>query len=316
MLRSHHGTTDVTLPGRRSRSILALALALGVASAISLPIADHPAAQAEARKPDKAARASQGKSPKKSGPKKNKRDTGERPTLVRQKPIAGGKHWRITSDNGPIHVWVPPGYARRKSKKTGLVIYVHGYHNDADSAWKKHKLARQFRKSRQNAMFLVIEAPRSNDDRIYWTSFAELKKTVRRAGMNLPDGPAIAVAHSGGFRTLSRWVDNKLLAQVILLDALYGRQKQFDEFIAGKHGDKRKMVIVAAGDTAKNSAAFARKFPYAAVRAGLPRSYKSLSRREKNTRLLYIRSKVGHNALVTGGKVLPLILRMTPLERW
>jgi len=299
----------------RLRSILVVALALSVGSAMSLSIAEHPAARAEARKPDKTAGKSSGK-PDRTAANKNAGRSSDRPTLGPRKSVAGGTHWRITSENGPIHVWIPPGYKKLKSKKTGLVIYVHGYHNDADSAWKKHKLAQQFRRSRQNAMFLVIEAPRSNDDRIYWDSLAALKKTVSLAGVRLPDGPAIAIAHSGGFRTLAHWVDNRLLAQVILLDALYGRQKQFDEFIAGEHGDKRKMVIVAAGDTAKNSAAFAKKFPYAVVRDRLPGSYKAMSRAEKGTRLLYIHSRVGHNALVTGGEVIPLILRITPLERY
>ncbi|MCG8421741.1 MAG: hypothetical protein MJE77_27800 [Proteobacteria bacterium] len=246
-------------------------------------------------------------------PKKDRPQT-ERPTLSRTRGrVAGGTHWRIDSDNGPVHVWIPPRYERSTA---GMVIYVHGYHIDVDRAWKRHKLAQQFRKSRQNAMFLVPEAPRSGADRVYWNSLAELKKTVRRAGMRLPDGPAIAVAHSGGFRTLSHWVDNRLLAQVILIDAMYGRQKAFDDFIdSGKRARHHKMVIVAANDTAEKSRKFAERFPYAAVLDQLPRSYETLSRREKRTKLLYIRSRYGHGALVTSGKVLPLVLRMTPLRR-
>ena len=244
--------------------------------------------------------------------KASKADRTERPTLVRTpRSVAKGTHWRIQSKNGAIHVWVPPGYDR---KTAGLVIYVHGYHVDADAAWKEHNLAEQFRKSRQNALFLVPEAPRSNEDHVYWESLAELKKTVSSAGMRLPDGPAIAVAHSGGFRTLAHWVDNRLLAQIILLDALYGRQKQFDEFIrTSKYAKYRKMVIVAANDTAKNSQEFAKKFPYAAIRDGLPDSYETMSKREKKSKLLYIRSHVSHGSLADGNKVIPLILRITPL---
>ena len=245
---------------------------------------------------------------------KASKDRDERPTLVRtKKKVAGGTHWRIKSKNGPIHVWIPPGYHR---KTAGIVIYVHGYHVDVDGAWKRHKLSQQFRKSRQNALFIVPEAPRSNDDRVYWDSLGDLKKTVRRAGIRLPDGPAIAMAHSGGFRTLARWVDNRLLAQVILLDALYGRQGSFDEFIdSGKRAKHHKLVIVAANDTAKNSRSFAKKFPYAVIRDKLPKSYKAFSKREIRTKLLYIRGQYGHGALVTSGKVIPLLLRVTPLRR-
>lgn len=237
----------------------------------------------------------------------------DKPVMVRtQKPVAGGTHWRIKSKNGPIHVWIPPGYERSTA---GTVIYVHGYWVDADGAWKRHKLPQQFRKSRQNAMFIVPEAPSSNDDKVNWDSLTELKKTVRRAGMRLPDGPTIAVAHSGGFRTLAHWVDNRLLAQVVLLDAMYGRREAFDEFIhSGKHAKHHKLVIVAA-DTAAESRAFAKKFRYAAIRNKIPTSYGALTEREKRTKLLYIRSQYGHGSIVSGGKVLPLILRITPLKR-
>lgn len=240
-----------------------------------------------------------------------KRDS--RPVLESSKrPVAGGTHWRIRSKNGPIHVWVPPGYDRDSA---GTVVYVHGYHVTVDEAWKRHRLARQFRKSRQNAIFLVPEAPKSNDDRVYWDSLTELKRTVLRAGIRLPDGPTIAVAHSGGFRTIASWVDNRLLAQVILLDALYGKQRAFDEFIdSGKHAGARKMVLVGS-HTAEQSRSFAKRFRYAAVRDKIPASYDQLSKREKRTKLLYLRSQYGHSSMVEGGKVLPLILRITPLRR-
>ena len=235
----------------------------------------------------------------------------ERPVLVGSKrPVAGGQHWRIRSKNGPIHVWLPPGYDR---KTAGMVIYVHGYHVTADEAWKRHKLARQFRKSRQNAMFLVPEAPRSNREGVHWDSLLELKKTVAQAGMNMPNGPTVAVAHSGGFRTIAHWVDNRLLSQVILLDALYGKQNQFDEFIhSGKRADNHKLVIVSA-HTRAQSRKFTNKFRYAVVRDRLPGSYDDFTKRELRSKLVYIRSQYGHGQIITGGKVLPLILRLTPL---
>lgn len=235
----------------------------------------------------------------------------KRPTKKHtEKKVAGGDHWRIQSENGAIHVWVPAGYKRDKA---GLVVYVHGYRATADSAWKEHKLAEQFRSSKQNAMFLVIEAPTSNEDRVYWDSLGDLKKTVRRAGMRLPDGPTIAVAHSGGFRTLAHWVDNRLLAQVILLDAMYGAKKSFEEFIhSGKRSKDHKMVIVAAS-TAEDSKEFAEKFRYAVVRDEIPDSYSEFTKREKKAKLLYLRSQYGHGAIADGGKVLPLMLRLTPL---
>jgi hypothetical protein len=229
-----------------------------------------------------------------------------------KRPVAGGQHWRIRSKNGPIHVWVPAGYDRATA---GTVVYVHGYHVDVDQAWERHDLPQQFRKSQQNAMFVVPEAPRSNEDRVYWESLAELKQAVSRAGIRMPNGPTIAVAHSGGFRTIASWVDNRLLAQVILLDALYGRVEQFEQFIhSGKRAQHHKLLIVAS-HTAEQSRDFAKKFRYAAVRDRIPASYTEFTNREKRSKLFYLRSQYGHGQIVSGGKVIPLLLRITPLRR-
>ena len=230
-----------------------------------------------------------------------------------EESVAGGTAWRIKTAHGPVYVWIPQGYERESA---GLVVYIHGYHTDVDGAWKRHKLPQQFKKSRQNAMFIVPEAPRSNDDRIYWSALGDLKKHVSRGGnIRLPDGPAIIIGHSGAFRTIAAWVDNRLLAEVILLDALYGKKAEFKKFIhSGKRAKHHKLIIVAT-DTIANAKAFARQFRYAAVRKNIPKSYDGFTKRERSSKLLYIRSQYGHSDLVTGGKVIPLLLRLTPLER-
>ena len=226
--------------------------------------------------------------------------------------LEGGTHWRIETARGPVHVWVPAGYDRATA---GTIVYVHGYWTDADRAWKRHRLARQFRDSRQNALVIVPEAPGGPDQGVVWPSLVDLRREVARANIRLPDGPTIAVGHSGAYRTLSGWVDNKLLAQVVLLDALYGRQQSFEEFIAtGKRAKHHKLLLIGS-DTAASSKAFARRFPYAVVRDRLPDGYEQLTARERRARLLYIRSQYRHAELADGGVALPVILRLTPLRR-
>jgi hypothetical protein len=229
-----------------------------------------------------------------------------------EKRLYGGTHWRIKTEKGPIHVWVPRNYHRDTA---GTVVYVHGYNTSADGAWKHHKLPQQFKRSRQNAMFIVPEAPRGNGESVRWSSLAELKKAVVRANFRLPDGPPIVIGHSGAFRTIAKWLDNRLLAEVILLDALYGRAKEFEEFIHGGHRAKHHKLIIVATDTKAKARRFARKFRYAAVRDRIPSRYKEFTKRERRSKLLYLRSQYGHMALVTNGKVIPLLLRLTPLKR-
>lgn len=225
--------------------------------------------------------------------------------------VAGGTHWRIRSEgSGAIHVWIPAGYDRATA---GTVVYVHGYHTDVDAAWKEHGLARQFRASKQNAIFIVPEAPQGKDEGVHWPALKDLRKAVTRANIRLPDGPTIVMGHSGAFRTVMKWVDHKLVAQVILLDALYGGATAFDDFIGtGKRARHHKMIVIG-DDTASEGKAFAKKYPFAVVRDKLPASSADFTRREKRAKLLYVKSQYGHMEMVTSGKVIPMLLRLTPL---
>lgn len=226
--------------------------------------------------------------------------------------VAGGTHWRIKTGGGSVHVWIPRGYDRATA---GTVVYVHGYRTDADGAWKDHDLAQQFKASGQNAIFLVPDAPSGNGDDVTWPALADLRKAISRANIRLPDGPTIVVGHSGAFRTVMKWVDHKLVAQIILLDALYGGEKAFDDFIGtGKRAKHHKLIAVGS-DTAEESAAFAKKYPFAVVRDQMPASAAGFTKREKAAKLLYVRSQYGHMQIVTGGKVLPVLLRLTPLGK-
>lgn len=224
--------------------------------------------------------------------------------------VAGGTHWRIKTGAGAVHVWVPAGYDRETA---GTVVYVHGYYTDADGAWREHSLAKQFRASKQNAMFIVPDAPRGNEHDVKWHALTDLRKAITRANLRLPDGPTIVMGHSGAFRTVMKWVDHKVVAQVILLDALYGGEKAFDDFIgSGKRAKQHKLIVVGA-DTAEESRSFVRRYPFAVVRDKMPSSVDGFSKREKRAKLLYVRSQYEHMAIVTSGKVIPQLLRLTPL---
>lgn len=225
--------------------------------------------------------------------------------------VLGGRHFRIRTRRGAVHVWVPPDYDRETA---GTVIYVHGYYTDADGAWRGHDLARQFKASRQNALFIVPDAPSGNDDDVRWPALKDLRKAVSRANIVLPGGPVIVMGHSGAFRTVMQWVDHRLVDQIILLDALYAGESAFDEFIAsGKRADHHKLIVVAAS-TAEGSSSFARRYRFAVARERMPSSAGGFSRRERVAKLLYIRSQFDHMAIVTGGKVIPTLLRVTPLR--
>lgn len=224
--------------------------------------------------------------------------------------VQGGKHWRIKTAQGAVHVWIPPGYDRETA---GTVVYVHGYYTDADGAWRDHALAKQFKASRQNAMFLVPDAPAGNEQHVRWPALTDLRRAVTRANIRLPGGPIVVIGHSGAFRTVMQWVDHRHVGQIILLDALYAGETAFDEFIrSGKHADEHKLILVGAG-TAQDSAGFAKKYRFAVARERLPSSLGAFTKAERRAKLLYIRSQYDHMSIVTSQKVIPLLLRVTRL---
>ena len=64
----------------------------------------------------------------------------------------GGRHRRITTARGPVHVWQP---SATLSAQSGIVVYVHGLYIDADDAWREHDLGEQFERSGRDAIFIV-----------------------------------------------------------------------------------------------------------------------------------------------------------------
>jgi hypothetical protein len=238
-------------------------------------------------------------------------DDGDSRLDKKEDTVAGGKHWRIKTAQGSVHVWVPDGYDRETA---GTVVYVHGYWTDADGAWRDHELARQFRASHQNAMFIVPDAPASNDDGVNWPALKDLRHAVTRANLHLPDGPVIVMGHSGAFRTIMQWVDHRLVEQIILLDAMYAGESAFDEYIGnGKRADEHKLIVVGAS-TAQASAGFANKYKFAVAREKMPESVSGFTHRERAAKLLYIRSQYEHMSIVTSGRVIPVLLHLTPLK--
>ena len=238
-------------------------------------------------------------------------DDGQSKLDKAEDKVEGGRHWRIKTAAGAVHVWAPPGYNRETA---GTVVYVHGYWTDVDNAWREYQLAKQFRMSRQNALFIVPEAPASNEDNVKWSALTDLRKAVARANIKMPDGPIVVIGHSGAFRTVMQWVDHKLVDQIILLDAMYAGEKAFDEFIkSGKRADEHKMIVVGAS-VARASVGFSQQYKFAVAREKFPETLGGFTKAERRAKLLYVRSQYDHMAIVTSRKVIPLLLRVTRLK--
>jgi hypothetical protein len=227
--------------------------------------------------------------------------------------VAGGRHIRVETSRGAVHVWRPPGY---DADRAGILVYVHGYYTDVDRAFEEHHLAEQFAKSRQNALFIACEAPDGKKQDVFWKDLGELLDTVRtKTGLRTPDGPLVILGHSGAYRTLAEWLAYRRIDEMILLDALYANEEDFRAWIESmpRHGS-RKLVIVSI-ETTKRSDAFVDKQRFAAKAEKVPDRLFELTRGKRNAQVVYLKSQYDHMALVTGDKAIPLLLRLTPFDR-
>lgn len=183
---------------------------------------------------------------------------------------------------------------------------MHGYYTHIDEAWQEHKLAQQFAASRRNALFVAPEAPSAPEEAQSWTSLRRLLSTVLRAArVGTPPGPIVVVGHSGAYRTLVLWLNEPSFHQLILVDALYGNEPDFLDWLARERSNH--MTLVVKG-TAKWADPFVKKLPYAMTLPQIPSSIYELSREQRAAKLLSMRSQYGHFELITEGRTLPVLL--------
>jgi hypothetical protein len=224
--------------------------------------------------------------------------------------VAGGDHWRLETDQGPVHVWKPDGYDARTA---GIVFYVHGYYVTADGAFDQ--VATPFAHSALNALLVVPEAPSGGEDTVRWNRAEDLIQTVAAGtGLRPPPGPVIMIGHSGAFRTILPWLPSSRLDQLVLLDALYGDVAPFRDWLRAAPVRLVNRMIVVAVETAGNADLLWRAFR-GARRDMIPESEAELQPKERRARLLYLKSQYTHDELVTDGRVWSLLLRLTPLQR-
>lgn len=210
-------------------------------------------------------------------------------------------HRRLVTEGGVVHVWTPDGY---DPDTAGVVVYLHGYYTTVDKAWSKHRLRKQFAASKINALFIACATPDGPRPEVAWPRLELLLSSVQARIGELPAGRRVAVAHSGGHRTLSSWLRDPALDTVVLLDALYDDGLDYLAWIEAS--EDRRLIDVAVLTrewTDRLHAVLASTFVID----------KLDDPRAREARIVYLRSDVDHMKLITGGRVLPRILRMLAL---
>ena len=219
--------------------------------------------------------------------------------------VAAGKSWVLDTQRGHVHVWIPDGY---DSRTAATIVYVHGYYVDVDEAWTEQQLPEQFAISGLNAMFIACGAPESASEPVTWPSLSALLLTVRQGiGRPLPTRTLVAVGHSGAHRTLVRWLDNRLLDTVVLVDAAYGELAPYRTWL--RQARTHRLIDIGA-DTRWRTDIFHRSLPGTTTVEHFPSPEEgSFAKFARDARILYVRATRTHMELVTDGVALPMTLR-------
>jgi hypothetical protein len=209
-------------------------------------------------------------------------------------------HWRLSTDRGRVHVWVPDNYDPATAV---TVVFVHGYNIDVDTAWSSYKLEEQFARSGLNAMFVACGAPRTLQHRVRWPSLAALVSAIEGGvEVAMPAGGIVAVGHSAAYRTLVNWLSEPNLDALVLLDAAYG---EVDKVLAWARGDQHRRLINIASDTREDSNWLHARLPETRRVNGLRGEW---SDDVRASRVIYVRTRIGHIPMITNGVVLPRAL--------
>jgi hypothetical protein len=223
--------------------------------------------------------------------------------------VTAGRHLRIDGPHGPIHVWIPPSY---RAETGATIVYLHGYYDDADSAWTGHHLPEQFALSALNAMFIVPEAPTAPKTPVNYPSLSELLRLVEdQAGVSRGMALTVVVGHSGAFRTIGSWLDEPLVDQLVMIDAMYANEERIE---AWYRASSRHRLITVGEDTLQWNEQFARDVSDVLVLDRVPPTWQTWPPEARAARAVYVRAQYAHMPLVTEGNVLPAVLRLLPVE--
>jgi hypothetical protein len=223
--------------------------------------------------------------------------------------VAAGRHLRIDGPHGPIHVWIPRGF---RAETGATIIYLHGYYDDADSAWTGHHLPEQFALAALNAMFIVPETPSGVHPPVNYPSLSEVLRVVEDA-TGTPRGMALTavVGHSGAFRTIATWLDEPLIDQLVMIDSMYANEELIE---AWYRASPRHRLITVGEDTLQWNEQLIRDLSDVLVLDRVPPSWDTWPPEARSARAVYVRAQYSHMPLVVDGIVLPAVLRLLPVE--
>ena len=209
-----------------------------------------------------------------------------------------------------VLIFVPKGF--RPTQSTNIIVYVHGWYNNIDSACAQFKLIEQFSESNKNAVFVFPEGPKNAPDSFggkmedkdgLKNLFEDVVKYLKKKKIvnSTKIGKIFLAGHSGAYRAIAYSVDQggltKNISDVILFDALYAETEKFLKWIQNFNGKFVNICTDQGGTVAETENLMndldSLKIPY------LKTDEKELTQTQLvNNRSIFIHTDLSHNEVI------------------
>jgi hypothetical protein len=215
-------------------------------------------------------------------------------------------------NDSSVALFIPRGF--QQTEAVDLVVYLHGWRNNIDTALGKYSLPQQIYESGKNAILVFPEGPRNAPDS-YAGKLEDaggLQRFVadvaaflfKGAKIKTPSvGMVILSGHSGGYEgiayALMRGGIPEKVREVYLFDALYSETEKFTYWI-NRYNGKFINIYTDSGGTKRDTEAMMEDFsgwgvPYRSVEEGAMTSSDL-----RNNRILFIHTNLEHDLVVAG----------------
>jgi hypothetical protein len=214
-------------------------------------------------------------------------------------------------NDSSVALFIPRGF--RQTESVDLVIYLHGWRNNIDTALSKYKLPQQFYESGKNAILVFPEGPRNAPDsfagkfedagglqRFVTDVVAFLFNESRIKTRSL--GKIILSGHSGAYHGISyalmRGGMPDVISEVYLFDALYGQTEKYARWI-DRYPGKMITIYTDSGGTKEETELLMEdldgwKIPYRAVEE------RSITASDlHDNRLVFVHTDLEHDMVVS-----------------
>jgi hypothetical protein len=217
------------------------------------------------------------------------------------------KHYNDSS----VALFIPRGF--RKTETVDLVVHLHGWWNNIDTAMGKYKLPQQLFESGKNAILVLPEGPRNAPDS--YAGKLEDAGGLKRFITDVVDflfkesriktrsvGKIILSGHSGAYHGISfalmRGEMADAISEVYLFDALYGQTEKYARWI-DRYAGKMVNIYTDSGGTKEETETLMEdldgwKIPYRALeeRTLVPTDL-------RDNRLVFIHTDLEHDMVVS-----------------